>query len=77
MRPPIDRAYCAFGHHLIGDGDYFYTVNPEGGYGLREVLCCEACIRKPENAEVRRRMIEIAGCTELESPPIREPEGNG
>jgi len=45
--------------------DDFYTVNPDGGYDRNEVLCCETCIRKPENNEVRKRMIECAGCTEL------------
>jgi hypothetical protein len=59
-------AYCAFGQHHIGDQDYFYTVNPEGGYGTREILCCEKCIKRPENAEVRRRMLSISGCKELE-----------
>ena len=56
-----------FGNHVITDDAYFYTVNPEGGYGRPEALCCEACIRKPENYLVRQRMID-AGAKELLIP---------
>src|SRR5258705_5073787 len=56
---------CITGH-VIAHGDYFYTINPEGGYGRSEVLCCEECIRKPENDVLRQRMIE-AGATELDA----------
>ena len=55
---------CIF-KHPIGDEDWFYTINPVGGYGLDEVLCCDTCIRKPENYVLRQRMID-AGATELE-----------
>lgn len=57
---------CTFGAHVIADEEYFYCVNPLGGYGRDEVLCCDTCIRKPENKEIRRRLIECAGVTELE-----------
>lgn len=55
---------CTVGGHIIADDDYAYTVNPRGGYGRDEVLCCESCIRKPENAEIRQRMVD-AGAKEL------------
>jgi hypothetical protein len=61
MKAPI----CAYGNHEIADDEWFYTINPEGGYGRGEVLCCDACIRKPENSYVRQRMID-AGAKELE-----------
>lgn len=53
------------GGHEIKDDEYFYIINPEGGYGGPEVLCCEACIKKPEYAGMRQRMID-AGASELE-----------
>lgn len=55
---------CTIGDHLIEDDVWFYTINPLGGYGRDEVLCCERCIRKPENIFARERMIE-AGAKEL------------
>jgi hypothetical protein len=57
-------AECVGGGHVIADDQYFYTINPEGGYGQGEVLCCDVCIRKPENAELRRRMVDL-GAAEL------------
>jgi len=54
---------CAYGQHLIKSGTY-YVINPEGGYGRREILCCEECIKKPEYHDPRERMIEF-GATEL------------
>ena len=61
---PKGEPMCTYGEHVIDDADFFYTVNPFGGYGMSEVLCCEACIKRPENSEIRQRMIE-AGATEL------------
>lgn len=55
---------CAYGKHVIDAKDWYYVVNPEGGYGRREVLCCETCIHKVENSYVRQRMID-AGAKEL------------
>ena len=55
---------CTIGMHLIADDAWFYTINPLGGYDMDEILCCEACIRLPENAAARRRMIK-AGAKEL------------
>ena len=66
-RLPSGRFYCGYGNHAIADDEYFYTVNPLGGYGMSELLCCEKCIRKPENNNTRQRMIECAGAKELES----------
>ena len=62
---PDGRFYCGYGNHAIADDEYFYTLNPLGGYGKSELLCCETCIRKPENDDARQRMIECAGATEL------------
>jgi hypothetical protein len=56
---------CTWGEHVIADDEYYYTINPEGGYGSPEALCCEKCIRKPENEYIRQRMID-AGAKELE-----------
>ena len=53
---------CTIGGHLIVED--FYTINPIGGYGMDEVLCCETCIKKPENIVVRQRMIDL-GAKEL------------
>lgn len=54
--------YCSYGQHVIHG--YFYTINPQGGYGRDEVLCCEECICKSENKDARDRMIEV-GAKEL------------
>lgn len=51
--------FCAYGRHVIADDDYFYTVNPQGGYDRDEVLCCEKCIRLPQFAGVRERMVDL------------------
>ena len=59
------QPFCSGGNHYIQDADHFYTINPEGGYGLGEVLCCETCIKKSENLWFRHRMI-VAGAEELE-----------
>jgi hypothetical protein len=59
------KPICTFGAHVIADEDYYYTINPIGGYGRDEVLCCEACIKKPENSVARERMVN-AGAKELE-----------
>jgi hypothetical protein len=44
--------------------DWFYTVNPEGGYGRPEVLLCEPCMMTDEWADYRNRKgiepVEIA-----------------
>ena len=63
---PDGRPICTFGAHVIGPEDYFYTVNPIGGYGRDEVLCCEACIWLAENDHIRQRMLD-AGAVELGS----------
>ena len=63
-RLPDGRFYCGYGDHVIPDEDYFYTINPLGGYGRSELLCCETCIRKPENNDARQRMMD-AGAKEL------------
>lgn len=57
--------WCVGGHVIAPDA-YFYTINPEGGYDRGEVLCCEKCIRLPKFNQMRIRMIEVAGCKELE-----------
>lgn len=57
-------AYCDAGAHRISLEAWFYTINPEGGYGRSEFLCCAACIWKPENKALRERMLE-AGAKEL------------
>lgn len=63
----LTRPICAFGEHIIADDEYYYTINPAFGYGFKvECLCCETCIRKPENAVARQRMID-AGAKELET----------
>ena len=62
---PDGRAYCGVGDHPIGDGAWVYTVNPDGGYGRSELLCCARCIRRAENMEIRLRMIECSGAKEL------------
>lgn len=59
---------CAYGEHSIGDDEYYYVVNPAGGYGLGEVLCCESCIKLPENSVAAERM----GLGRQEE--IKEPE---
>ena len=64
-RLPDGRFYCGYGYHPIADDEWFYTINPLGGYGRSELLCCETCIRKPENKGARDRMIECANATEL------------
>jgi len=56
---------CSYCKRAILNKDYFYVINPSGGYGLGEVLCCESCIRKPENNVIRQRMVD-AGAKELE-----------
>lgn len=59
MATTINRApICAIGQHPISDAEYYYVVNPEGGYGRLECLCCETCVKKPENSVVRRRLID-------------------
>ena len=60
---PDGRGICVAGH-VMGDDDYFYTINPDGGYGCDEVLCCEKCIKQPKYADLRNRMID-AGAKEL------------
>ena len=60
MKKPV----CV-GKHVIPDDHWYYTINPEGGYGMGEALCCEACIRKPEFKNLRQRMID-AGAKELQ-----------
>lgn len=52
------------GAHVIADDQEFYTINPVGGYGLDEVLCCTACITRPGFEGFRKRMVE-AGAVEL------------
>lgn len=64
-RLPDGRLYCGCGDHAIVDDEWFYVVNPLGGYGRSELLCCATCIMKPENNEIRKRMID-AGAKELE-----------
>lgn len=59
MKKPV----CVGGHY-IKDLQLYYTINPEGGYGLSEVLCCEDCIRKKKFKWLRQRMID-AGAKEL------------
>jgi len=56
---PDGTPVCTVGGHPIGDDEYFYTLNSVGGYGRDEVLCCEACIKKPENSGARERMREL------------------
>jgi hypothetical protein len=55
---PDGSPICTYGKHVIGDDDYFYIVNPDGGYGRDEVLICETCLKKPENDGVRERLKE-------------------
>lgn len=50
--------HCNPGNHEIGPDDYFYTINPEGGYGESEYLCCEKCIQKPENSHMKQRLVD-------------------
>jgi hypothetical protein len=52
-----DKPFCGAGEHVIADGDYYYEVNPEGGYGQSEFLCCVACLNKPENDGLKQRLI--------------------
>ena len=47
---------CSYCLNLIGDDDYFYRVNPEGGYGVREVLICEDCLEK--EPVVKQRLVD-------------------
>lgn len=54
---------CTTGHPIRSD-ERFYVINPEGGYGRPELLCCETCICKPEFSGLRQRMID-AGAKEL------------
>ena len=61
---PDGRMICVTGH-IVAPSVMVYTINPIGGYGMDEVLCCEDGIVKPENAGFRERMIE-AGASELE-----------
>ena len=63
---PSGRPVCTVGVHLVDSEQFFYTINPAGGYGRDEVLCCEACIQRPENEGIKRRMIEV-GAVELEN----------
>lgn len=65
--------FCSYGMHFLDPCDGYYTINPEGGYGRHEVLCCEHCIKKPEHSAALERMIE-AGATELEK--YRNPQMN-
>ena len=59
------RPICSAGAHIIADDEYFYTINPAGGYGRPEFLCCETCIKKQEFIDLKQRMIE-AGAKELD-----------
>ena len=54
------RLYCAYGDHPIANDVHVYTTNPLDDYGRRELLCCEPCIRKPENAGAMQKMLECA-----------------
>ena len=58
------HGFC-IGGHAIPPGEYYYTINPAGGYGRAEVLCCEVCIKKPEYEGLRQRMVD-AGAKELQ-----------
>ena len=62
---PDGTPICTAGLHVIADEQEFYTINPIGGYGRDEFLCCTECIKKPEFAGLRERMIEL-GAKELE-----------
>lgn len=55
---PDGTPLCTFGAHRISDEEYFYTVNPDGGYGRDEALICETCLAKPEFSSVKERLIE-------------------
>lgn len=35
------------------------VVNHKGGYGEGEVLICDQCLPKPENATVKRRILDL------------------
>jgi hypothetical protein len=54
----MSKPYCDFGKHVIDDDQHYYVVNPEGGYGSSETLCCEDCVNLPENKTVRQRLID-------------------
>ena len=60
----MNKPICA-GEHFIKHDQYYYVINPEGGYGMPELLCCEDCIKKPEYKHLRKRMVD-AGAKELE-----------
>jgi len=38
------------------DGEYYYTVNPPGGYGRDELLICNSCIKKDEYKGIYERL---------------------
>jgi hypothetical protein len=48
--------YCDFGDHVIAACTWFYLIER---FEEDCCLCCEACIRLPQHADVRAQLIEL------------------
>jgi len=51
----LQRPFCVTCQTPIEKVEWYYTINPPGGYGREEVLACEPCYLSEVWAEHRSR----------------------